>query len=209
MQFSDRHTAGRLLGKALSRFAEMSDCVVIAIPRGGVLVGQEVASVLGLPFDVIVTKKIGAPGVNESAVGSVSSTGQVSLDDSALHRLGVDVADLQPDIDSVRKLVIERSQQFQKSGESIDLQGKTIILVDDGIATGHTMHAAISSLREARVFKIILATPVASEESIRFLELQVDEIEVLHLPVLFHAVDQFYEDFNEVTDDQVTAVLSN
>lgn len=207
MQFSDRHTAGHLLGKALARFAKLPNSVVLAIPRGGVVIGQEVARILELPLDIIITKKIGAPGSSEYAIGSVSSTGQVMVDESTLHALGVDVEDLRTDIEAVKQLVARRSEQLRQQTKPIRLQGKTVVLVDDGIATGHTMHAAIASLRNEGVARIILGAPVASEESIRFLEPLVDEIEVLHLPVLFHAVGQFYEDFSEVTDTTVMQLL--
>lgn len=209
MTFRDRVDAGRKLAAALERYRDAKDAIVIALPRGGVVVGAEVARELKLPLDIVVPRKIGAPGNPEYAIGAITESGDpvwdqqaVSLTDASEKFLAAAVATERTE--AQRRLTTYRGDQSPR-----DLKGKTVILVDDGIATGLTMRAAIATIRCEGASRIVLTVPVAAADSIAKLRREVDEVVCLHAPQWFGAVGAFYDAFEQTTDDEVVALLTS
>lgn len=209
MYFSDRRDAGKQLATVLEKYKGDSQALVLAIPRGGVPVGEEIAKALGLPLDIIVTKKISAPGNPEFAIGSVDIEGNVVLDDNVLAKLGISPEGLEEEIEKLKKNIQEKLQHLRGEKDGLDVKNKTIILVDDGIATGNTLRAAIHTLRRWGAKEIILAAPVAAEDAAHDLSEIVDQLNILYTPVLFNAVGQFYDDFDQTSDDEVVEILKS
>lgn len=208
MTFIDRIDAGQKLASALEAYRGHRDTIVIALPRGGVVVGAEVAKSLELPLDIVVPRKIGAPGNEEFAIGAIAESGEpvwdhqsVSLTDASEEYLAATVEREQAE--ARRRLTTYRGANAPPR----DLKGKTVILVDDGIATGLTMRAAIATIRQESAARIVLAVPVAAADSIATLRREVDEIVVLHAPQWFGAVGAFYDTFEQTTDEEVTTLL--
>jgi putative phosphoribosyl transferase len=204
--FKDRYSAGALLAQKLSFYKKKESVLVVGVPRGGVPVAKAISEELLLPLQVVITRKIGAPDQKELAIGAVSQGGVVILDRELIKQMGVDEDYIKRVIDEERNEVKERITKFQATAKS-KIQGKTVILVDDGIATGATTEAAIGYLRSQKVVKIILATPVASREAAERLKSLVDEMVVLEIPSNFQAVGQFYNNFPQVTDEEVTGLF--
>ncbi|MCP5470132.1 MAG: phosphoribosyltransferase [Chlamydiales bacterium] len=193
--FKDRHDAGKQLAKALSKYAELPETVVVALPRGGVVVGYEVANSLHLPLDIVCPRKLASPDNPEYALGVVTETGDVippALKDLAEKEI---------------KIAQERLHKFREGMPPRDFVGKRIILIDDGIATGSTLIGAIKTLEKERAREIILAVPVAPLESLRKFISLVDSIVCLETPTPFYAVGQFYKDFEQTTDEEVNTLL--
>jgi putative phosphoribosyl transferase len=207
MVFRDRKEAGQLVAERLMDYAGRSDVIVLALPRGGVANGFEIARRLKCPLDILIVRKIGFPGQPELAIGAVAETGAVVLNDKIISMGGVSDDYIKSET-SRQKLEIERRQQLYREGRSIPpLEGKTVILVDDGVATGATMKAAISALKEERLEKLVAALPVASEEARDSIGAMVDEMVCLMAPPDFMAVGGYYQDFTQVTDDEVVEML--
>lgn len=204
--FKDRKSAGKLLARHLKQYKGQKNIMVLGIPRGGVVVAAEVAESLKLPLDIIVTRKIGHPNQPELAVGAVDEDGEVV--DSA--REFGEISEL---MEIVKKEVAEikrREAVYRQGKKPLDIAGKTIILVDDGIATGSTTLAAINYLKKHQAKKIILAVPVASQEAVEKVIKQlgeVGEVIVLETPQYFQAVGQFYYQFEPVEDEEVVQLL--
>lgn len=198
--FKDRQSAGKLLAKKLKGRGDLGGRgIVLGIPRGGVVVAAEIAKQLNLPLDILVVRKIGAPGQSELALGAVDADGEV-------------VGDVR-EIRDVREIVereieeIKRREKVYRGGKkALEVKGKVVILVDDGIATGATAEAAINYLKRHGSEKIILAVPVASKEAVREIR-GIGEIKVLEIPEYFQAVGQFYQDFPQVLDKEVVSLL--
>ncbi len=207
MVYSDRVDAGRKLSKELAKYRGQ-DAIVLALPRGGVVVGAEIARALGLPLDVIITRKIGAPGNPEYAIGAVAENGQVQLNHEAVDVLGVDKEYLDAEIARQQAEIARRKALYRGGQPLASLQGKTVILVDDGIATGFTALAAVAAARAERPAKLVLAVPVAPEESLAELRPKVDEFVCPEIPEFFFAIGAFYGDFRQVTDEEVRSYLS-
>jgi putative phosphoribosyl transferase len=208
MVFTDRRDAGRQLAAAVKeRLADAKDLIVLGLPRGGVVVAEEVARLLDSPLDVVVVRKIGAPGIEELAIGAVGETGAPVLNERLIEFAGVSSYYLTHAIDAARQEVGRRVAVY-RTGSCPDVRGKTAILVDDGIATGYTVEAAIASLREWRAARIVLAVPVAPARAVARFRAMVDELIVLYAPTEFVAVGQFYADFRQVSDAEVRAALS-
>lgn len=205
--FQDRFQAGRLLGERLEKYANRDDLIVLALPRGGVPVGFEVARRLNAPLDVFVVRKLGMPGHPELAMGAIASGGVRVLNDEVVYQLDIPkrIVDSVA-LDEERELR-RRELAYRGHGESPTLAGKTVILVDDGIATGSTMRAAIRALRHQNVARLIVATPVAAFSSAAEIRSEVDEFIAILVPEEFAAVGQWYQDFNQTTDAEVTALL--
>ncbi|OGE38342.1 hypothetical protein A3B45_00760 [Candidatus Daviesbacteria bacterium RIFCSPLOWO2_01_FULL_39_12] len=209
--FKDRQSAGKLLTKHLQEYKGTDNVVVLAIPRGGVVVAKEVASDLNLALDIIVTRKIGAPMQPELALGAVDADGEVVWDERMINDLGLKIEDL---ADTVKKEVEEikrreKEYRHERPGLAKLIEGKEIILVDDGIATGATTLAAVNYLKRHKAAKIVLAIPVASQEAANKLSEKVDQLIILETPEYFQAVGQFYEEFGEVTDEEVVELLNH
>jgi predicted phosphoribosyltransferase len=203
MLFTSRKQAGELLAKQLNG---RRNCIVLAIPRGGVVVGAQVAKKLSCPLDIIVTRKIGAPDNPELAIGALSSKGGLILDQDLISRLRISKEHIKASYLKELEEALRREEVYSQ-GRSPSLEGKNVILIDDGIATGATIKASIEAVRERKPAKIILAAPVAPEPTLSELEPVVDETIVLNTPHDFYAIGQFYKDFPQVTDKEVIREL--
>lgn len=206
MPFLDRADAGRRLAGALERFRSRSP-VVLALPRGGVPVGLEVARALGAPLDVIDARKLGAPGHEELAVGAIAP-GAVYVDRLLVRRLGVSAAYLEQ-IATAEGRELERRERLYRSGRApLDVEGRVVILVDDGLATGATARAAVASLRQRRPARVILAVPVGAPETVARLREVADDVVCLETPPDFRAVSLAYRDFSPTSDAEVVSCLA-
>jgi putative phosphoribosyl transferase len=207
--FKDRKEAGVQLASKLEDYKDREGVIVLALPRGGVVTGYEVASHLNCLLDVIIIRKLGFPGQPELAVGAVSETGTVVLNESIISTCGVPEDYIQEEI-SRQKAVIERRVNLYRKGQGIpELKGKTIILLDDGAATGATVKAAISTLKKESIERLIVALPVAPPETAEELRRMADEFICLETPDDFMAVGSYYHDFTQVTDDDVVEILES
>jgi len=205
MIFADRLEAGEKLAAALQKYAGRKDTAVVALPRGGVVPGRIVADALGAPLDIVVPRKIGAPSNEEYAIGAVTEEGHVVWNE--VERAMFDTAKL--DV-IVKKEVAEAARRLGKFRAGLpprDLRGKTVIIVDDGVATGFTMLAAVATVRSMRPRKIVVAVPVGPPDSIARIGSAVDEVVVLEQPVIFGAIGSFYEEFDQVDDSIVIRLL--
>ena len=185
-----------------------TDLVVLAIPRGGVVVGAEAARVLGAPLDVWMARKIGAPGNPEFAIGSVSSHGELVLDQSILDALGVSRAYIDEAVRRERQELERRMTAFRGHAEPVEVTGKTVVLVDDGVATGATAFSALAALKRGGAARRILAIPVVPLDTLPKLEAAADQLVVLNVERNFYAVGQFYEHFGQVADEEVIRLLA-
>ena len=209
-RFRDRAEAGRELGERLAeRYAGRPDVLVLALPRGGVVVGREVADRLDAPLDVLVVRKLGFPGQSELAMGAIASHGVRVLNEALLEQTGVSEA-LVEDVVARERVELERRETIYRGDRPApDVAGKTVLVVDDGLATGSTMLAAVHALRSLRVGRIVVAVPTAPRQTCEALEDVADEVVCLRQPEPFYAVGLSYEDFSEVSDDEVRALLAS
>ncbi len=207
MFFVDRVDAGKKLAEKLLKFKDIKNGIVLGLPRGGLPVAFEVAQILNLPLDIVVPRKIGLPGQPELAVGAVCEDGSVIFNEPLLRMANLKPADLQPIIDKERQEAQRRLKKYRGDRPELDLKGKVVILVDDGIATGSTMRAAIASAKAKGAEKIIVAVPVIPPSTISIMKEEVDEIIYLDAPILFGAVGAFYQNFGQTTDEEVIALI--
>ena len=207
--FRDRVHAGKFLAQHLQRFANRSDVLVLALPRGGVPVASEVANALGAPMDVFLVRKLGVPGHQELAMGAVASGGLRVVNDDVVRSLGIPPAAI--DLVASQELAElgRREQVYRGDRPEPEIRGRTIILVDDGLATGSTMRAAAQALASRHPAKIVVAVPIAAPETCDALAHEVDEVVCALTPEPFYAVGLWYEDFDQTTDDQVRALLAD
>jgi predicted phosphoribosyltransferase len=207
MVFRDRREAGRRLVRKLERYRGNPKTVVLGLPRGGVVTADEIAAGLHLPLDVIISRKIGAPGNEEYAIGAIAEGGEPYLTAHGIELTGASESYLQNEVARQRR-EIERRRMLFRAGKPLDLpKGTTVILVDDGVATGSTVIAAIHALRRAQVARLVLAIPVAPPDTVEVLRGLVDELVVLSAPVMFWAVGAFFDDFRQVSDEEVCDLL--
>lgn len=207
--FKDREDAARQLAMLLEKYRDNEDVVVFAIPRGGVVIGRVIADYLNVPLDITVAKKIGAPFNEELAIGAVGPTGNPIIDERTVNILHIDEGYMER---AIRKKVDEiraRLEKYRGNADYRRLSGEKAILVDDGIATGYTVRAAIAFLKDLKAGKIILATPVIAPDTRAELNPQVDEVVYLSSEEPFYAVGQFYEEFGQVTDEEVIKLLNS
>jgi len=204
--FHDRLDAGRRLADALKEHAG-PDTVVLAIPRGGVIVGEVVAATLGVPLDVVVPRKVGAPGNPELGLGAVAPGVRV-LDPWLIERLGVSEEYLEREIAAEEAETVRRLQAYRGDRPPLDLTGKTAIVVDDGVATGGTAVAALRWARAQGAATVVLAVPVAPPQTIQRLSHEADEVVALATPEPFFAVGEWYRIFDQTPDDEVLAALA-
>jgi erythromycin esterase-like protein/predicted phosphoribosyltransferase len=206
--FRDRREAGRVLAGRLAAYVNRPDVLVLALPRGGVPVAYEVARTLDAPLDVFVVRKLGVPGYEELAMGAVATGGVRVLNDQLVERLGIP----EPMIDAVtvgERQELARRQRLYRSGRPpLDVRGRIVILVDDGLATGATMHASIQALRPLKPARIVVAVPTASPEACEEMKAEADEVVCAVTPEPFDAVGCWYQDFSQTTDQEVAALLS-
>lgn len=211
MVFADRRDAGRRLAERLveqlARLRARAP-VVLGVPRGGVVVAAEVARALDAPLDVIMASKLGAPFNPELALGAVAPGGVLLLNEPLARQLGVEAEDLAPAAMEKEREMAERLSRFRQGRPALPLRGRTAILVDDGVATGLTLAAAIRSLRRQEPAAVILAIPVASHEALALLQPMVDDAVCLLVPPDFLAVGRYYDNFDETTVEEVIRLLS-
>ena len=204
MVFESREEAGTLLADKLKKYGK--NCLVLAIPRGGVVVGAQIAHARSCPLEVIITRKLGAPGNPELAIGATTSKGGVVLDQELIKKLEVTKGYIRSELSRQQKEARRREKVYLK-GEPINITDKTVILVDDGIATGATIEAAIQAVREERPARVILAVPVAPPHTVERLKNEVDELVVLSTPEHFWAIGEFYSSFPQISDEEVVSIL--
>jgi len=210
MIFPNRFEAGKQLADKLLETLDLtsnSSLVVLAIPRGGVIIGSQLASTLKCPLEIIVTKKIGAPGNPELAIGAVGAVGEPVIDENLVARVGVDEAYLQSKIANLKSEIAKRIKEYHGDKPVINLKDKLVIITDDGVATGATMKAAIEIVRQENPQKIIVAVPVIAKDALKEIESLADEVVYLEAPDLFFAVGQFYQDFEQITNEEVKKLL--
>lgn len=207
-RFEDRNEAGALLARKLIEYKADQDAVILALPRGGVPVGFVIATELQKPLDIYVVKKIGVPGHEELAMGAVSSSGEVGIEKSLVDRLNISDADLAILIREKQDQLRDREQFLRGKVKPLQLFKKTIILVDDGLATGATMMTAIKGIKKLSPKKIVVAVPVSSKEAFGLVQTEVDEIVSLLVPEFFYSVSVWYSDFRQTTDGEVISLLS-
>ncbi len=207
MIYADRTEAGRMLARELAPLAGSPNLLVLGLPRGGVPVAAEVARALGAPLEVWVVRKLGAPDQEELAVGAIASGGVVDLDHALLQRLGVDEAELQRVLARERAELERRERAYRGQRPALEIRDRLLIVVDDGLATGATMRAALRSLKRLGPARIVVAVPVASREACREIAALADACVCPAQPEVFWAVGQWYADFAQVTDAQVQACL--
>jgi putative phosphoribosyl transferase len=205
--FEDRADAGRRVAAKLAGYAGRADVLVLGIPRGGVPVAYEVARALDAPLDVFLSRKLGVPGQEELAFGAVAGANVRVLDEELIRELNISGAEIEAITLRVREELERRERLFRDGRPAPDLAGKTVLLVDDGIATGSSMLAAIKTLRQMSPARLVLAVPVAPASTCRRLSVQVDELVCVHMPELFYAIGQFYGDFSQVPDEEVVELL--
>lgn len=206
-RFRDRSEAGRRLADELREYAHRSDVVVLALPRGGVPVGYEVAEALDVPLDVFVVRKLGLPGQEELAMGAVATGGVRVLDRNLIRAAGVTDEQLQRVIQEQELELQRRELAYRGDRPRTDLHEKIVILVDDGLATGASMRAAVEAVRHDRPARIVVAVPVAARETCDAFRDIVDEVVCAMTPEPFHAVGLWYEDFTQTTDQDVHDLL--
>jgi predicted phosphoribosyltransferase len=205
-RFRDRREAGRVLAEKLTAYANRPDVLVLALPRGGVPVAYEVARALGAPLDVFVVRKLGVPGYEELAMGAVATGGVRALNEQVVNGLRIPPAVIDAVTDWERDELARRERLYRGDRRTPDVRGKTVILVDDGLATGSTMHAAIAALRQQEPARIVVAVPVGAPETCDSLRTEVDDVVCAVAPASFHAVGSWYKNFSQTTDDEVRAV---
>jgi len=204
--FEDRIEAGRLLGRELHALRGQ-DTVVLGIPRGGMVVANEVARELGAELDVVLVRKLGAPMNPELAIGAIAEDGQVFLDDSLVSRLRVPGSYVQREKERELAQINRRRERYRPVRPKVPLTGRIVIITDDGLATGATMRAALRATRAERPSRLIAAVPVGAEQSIRAVALEADEVVCLRMPPFFGAVGEFYLQFGQTDDEEVLAIL--
>ncbi|WP_336036974.1 phosphoribosyltransferase [Halobacterium yunchengense] len=204
--FTDRTDAGRRLADRLEADGVDAD-VVLAIPRGGLPVGRVVADRLGVPLDVVAARKLGAPGNPELGVGAVASDGTVWLNDSLLGDLGVGDDYVDAAVERERAVAEEKVRRYRGDRPPLDLRGKTVLVVDDGVATGATTTACLRQVRSEGAARVVLAVPVGPPETVDRLRGEADAVVCVETPQYFGAVGQFYESFDQVSDEQARASL--
>src|SRR5437588_11043742 len=206
--FPDRAEAGRLLGLKLSKYAGRDDVIVLGLPRGGVPVAYEVAQALRAPLDVFIVRKLGVPGFEELAAGAIASGGVRVLNEDVMRAL--------PNADEIIEAVTQREtaelerreQEYRDGRPAPEIRGRTVILIDDGLATGATMRAAVKALRQRRAAKIVVAVPVGPPDTCKEFEDEADEVVCASAPAFFQAVGQYYEDFSQTSDEEVRELLT-
>jgi putative phosphoribosyl transferase len=204
--FVDRVDAGKRLASALKNFSAEKG-IVLAIPRGGVVVGYVIANTLNLPLDVIIPRKIGAPDNPELAIGAVAEDGTAILDQNLIKYLGVSREYVVEETERQKQEIRRRLKLYRQDTSYPDLKGLDVIVVDDGIATGSTMKAALASVKNRGAASITVAVPVGPPSTIEELEKMADRVVCIYTPEFFQAIGEFYRDFNQTSDEEVIGLL--
>lgn len=207
-RFADRSDAGRILAGLLAPYQERTDLLVLGLARGGVPVGWEVAAALHAPFDAFLVRKLGVPNWPELAMGALATGGGLVLNRDVMRRLDVSEEQLQATIRAETAELHRRERAYRGDRPPPDPAGRTVILVDDGIATGASMFAAVRAVRAAGCGSVVVAVPVGSESTCRALRAEADEVLCASTPADFSAVGQMYDDFRQTGDDEVRRLLA-
>jgi putative phosphoribosyl transferase len=207
MIFTNRIDAGQKLAAALDEFKNAENTIILALPRGGVVVGYEVAKKLNLPLDIVVPRKIGAPGNPEFAIGAITETGEGIFDETTIAAYGITKFYLEHEAKKEKAEAERRLKLYRGTRPPLDLKNKTVIIVDDGLATGLTMRAAIQKVKQMNAAKIVVAIPVTPPDTAELIKKEIDEIIYLDAPPFFGAVGAFYEEFSQTTDEEVIKLL--
>ncbi len=207
MRFRDRQEAGQVLATSLAHFAGRDDVVVLGLPRGGVPVAAEVARALGAPLDTLVVRKLGVPGHEELAMGAIASGGVRVLDETSQAMYGIPDAAIER-VTADESFELARRERLYRLGRpALEVKGRTVILVDDGLATGSTMRAAVRSVRERGAVRVVVAVPVAPPDSCALLRHEADDCVCAALHDPFFSVGAWYDDFAQTTDAEVQELL--
>ena len=206
--FHDRFEAGRVLATRLSAYAKRPDAIVLGLPRGGVAVAYEVARALNLPLDVFIVRKLGVPGQEELAMGAIASGGVRVLNHAVIGALGLSQAEINEVIRREDQELRRREEQFRGRRPPLNLKGKTVIVVDDGLATGATMWAAVTAVRQQEPAQVVMAVPVAAPDECDAFKQIADDVVCAITAEPFHAVGLWYQDFPQMTDKEVRALLA-
>ncbi len=207
MMLKDREDGGKQLAERVLHYKNEPHLIVLGLPRGGVVTAYEVAKALDAPMDIIVTRKIGAPFNPEFAVGAVTDQGTVIYDEAAMKKLNLSIDTLDDKAEEEKKEAMRRLDLYRGDRPALDLEGKAVILVDDGVATGLTMKAAILSVRLRGAKKVIVAVPVLPSDSREDLRKHVDDVQYVLMPEVFYSISQFYEKFPQKSDEEIIALL--
>ena len=208
MIFRDRTEAGQILASKLTKYVNQVDTVILALPRGGVPVAYEIGKELGLPIDVFVVRKLGVPGHEELAMGAIASGGVRHINRDVVDQLRIESETIDVASRREQKEIERRERLYRGQRPPVDVRNKTVILVDDGLATGSTMRAAIAALRQHRPARIVVAVPTAAPQTCSEIADEVDEIICAATPETFYAVGQWYQEFSQTTDDEVRELLA-
>jgi putative phosphoribosyl transferase len=207
--FTDRRDAGVQLAGKLTHYKGHEGVLVLALPRGGVVTGLEIARVINAPLDILIVRKMGYPGNEELAIGAISETGTVVLNERIIATSGIPTKYIEDEITKQKEEIVRRTRLY-RGGKSLEkLEGKTIILVDDGVATGATMKAAIATLKMEKIGRLVVSIPVSPIQTADELRMMADEFIYLNIPEDFKAVGNYYHDFSQVSDDEVVRILRN
>src|ERR1700716_3542425 len=207
-RFRDRRDAGRQLAERLRHYTGRPDVLVLALPRGGVPVGYEVARALGAPLDVFLVRKLGVPGHEELAMGALATGGLRVINDNVVKALRIPDHVIETVVAQEEKGLARRERLYRGGRPFPDLRGRTVILVDDGLATGATMQAAVEALRQRQPARIVVAVPTASPDICEELRTKADEVICAVTPEPFYAVGFWYENFSQTTDEEVRNLLA-
>jgi putative phosphoribosyl transferase len=207
--FRNRREAGKALAKALEAYHVRPNLVVLALPRGGVPVAYEVAHALGAPLDVFVVRKLGVPSQPELAMGAVASGGALFLDEKLIDWEGIPRNQVNDVIRNAQREIAQYEETFRGGHSAASVAGKTVILVDDGLATGSTMRAAVAAARQEHAARVVVAVPVCPHETCELIDEVADEVVCLETPHGFTAVGEWYQDFEQTTDDEVMRLLND
>ena len=203
----DRQEAGEKLAVQLAAYMEREDVLILALPRGGVPVAEPIARALKVPMEVFIVRKLGVPGHRELAMGAIASGGVRVMNTDVVRSLGISEKQIDEVTEAEQRELARREQQYRGERPPLELSAKTVILVDDGVATGATMRVAIKALREGGVHKLVIAVPVAPPDTCEILSREVDELVCPYRPSPFHAIGLWYEDFPQVSDEEVERIL--
>ena len=207
MPFRDRRDAGRELAAALRAHANRSDVVVLALPRGGVPVAYEVAEALGAPLDIFLVRKLGTPGHRELAMGAIASGGIRVINDDVVRMLGIPPETIDAVAREEQQELERRQRAYLEGRDPVPLDGRIVILVDDGLATGSTMKAAVQAVRQRKPARVVVAVPVGAPDTCREMRALADEVVCGRTPERFSAVGQWYLDFDQTSDEEVMQLM--
>jgi putative phosphoribosyl transferase len=206
-RFKDRIDAGRRLAAQLTSYARRADVLVLALPRGGVPVAFEVARALGVPLDVFIVRKLGVPGHEELAMGAIASGGARLVDERLVQQLGIRDQQIEAVANAEQRELERRERQYRGDRPPPDVAGRTVILVDDGLATGASMRVAVAALRHEHAASVVVAVPIAPPETCELLRSEANDVVCAVTPEPFYAVGLWYEDFTQTTDEEVHELL--